>query len=709
MATLEKIRRRSVLLIVVIAVALLAFIVGDALTNSRNIFGDHTTVAKIGNHKIDYTEYQAKREELNNQLEMRKRQDPGFMFDTQILPQVAIEQLISEALLDDAVKAAGIQASGDQLRFYMLDNPVSQNLPALIQQMRTQGMDVQTPQQAYEIIFNPKRYGLTESQAAPFKNAWLAIENETKQLVKRNTYQRILVASIQANDLDTKALHNDIVEVADIRYAYKPYGNLDEKKYPVSDAELKAAYDKEKNRFKIDEETKSISFISVNVPPSAADRKASQALSARLMKELGDSAAGLSKELKKSGIQPARKSLRASDLNSGAIKDFVLAAAPGESKLIRENISGFVAVKMGKRTSAVDSIQINMVQVAGNTLPSKVLSALNSGLSIDSISTRFNKDSVASVKERWFQLYTAEGPTNALEQSQIDSLTNAGGKYITLISEGGGAVLAQLVKKNAPVEIYEFEEYDYQLKPSTETVSAARNKLEKFLAQNPDAASFNKNAAKAGYSVNKYDVNQSTPAIPVMEGAQAFFPDSRQVMRWVMIDGDKGEVSHLYESKDALRPMLYAVAIDDVMEDYLPVSNRNVKTYLTDKVRKDKAGDALVKEYKSKGKTIDQIAAAMQMPVMEGKQKMARSMSALSDPAIVGTVMGSKKGSGVKVLKGKNGVAAVEVRNVSKENQPYDKEAYSRQYFQYMQPDVNKMLRGTKKFKNNAYKFEAGD
>ena len=48
MATLEKIRSKSVFLIVVIGLALLAFIVGDALTNSRNIFGDETTVAKVG-------------------------------------------------------------------------------------------------------------------------------------------------------------------------------------------------------------------------------------------------------------------------------------------------------------------------------------------------------------------------------------------------------------------------------------------------------------------------------------------------------------------------------------------------------------------------------------------------------------------------------------------------------------------------------------
>ena len=52
MATLEKIRSKSVFLIVVIGVALLAFIIGDAITNSQNLLGDHTTVAKIGKEKI---------------------------------------------------------------------------------------------------------------------------------------------------------------------------------------------------------------------------------------------------------------------------------------------------------------------------------------------------------------------------------------------------------------------------------------------------------------------------------------------------------------------------------------------------------------------------------------------------------------------------------------------------------------------------------
>ena len=56
MATLEKIRSKSVLLLVIIAVALLAFILGDFFTSGRTFFGTGTTVASIDGRKIDIME-----------------------------------------------------------------------------------------------------------------------------------------------------------------------------------------------------------------------------------------------------------------------------------------------------------------------------------------------------------------------------------------------------------------------------------------------------------------------------------------------------------------------------------------------------------------------------------------------------------------------------------------------------------------------------
>ena len=210
MATLEKIRSKSVFLIVIIGLALLAFIVGDALTNSRNLFGDHTTVAKVGDAKIDIHEYQAKREELNRRLEDARRQNPQQFanFDTQVLAQMAVEELLTNKLLDNGADRLGLHTSGDQLRYYVLENPVNtEDLQNIMRQLQSAGINVGTPAQAYEVIFKPTANGLTEAQAEPFKRAWLAMEQKTAQMVKRNTYAGLVAGTVQANDLDRKALY----------------------------------------------------------------------------------------------------------------------------------------------------------------------------------------------------------------------------------------------------------------------------------------------------------------------------------------------------------------------------------------------------------------------------------------------------------------------------------------------------------------------
>ena len=40
---------------------------------------------------------------------------------------------------------------------------------------------------------------------------------------------------------------------------------------------------------------------------------------------------------------------------------------------------------------------------------------------------------------------------------------------------------------------------------------------------------------------------------------------------------------------------------------------------------------------------------------------------------------------------------------------PFNDSQYEQQYYQTVNPDMNGMLRGNSKFKNNIYKFEAGE
>lgn len=709
MATLEKIRSKSVFLLVIIAVALLAFILGDALTNGQNLFGNRTVVAEVGGVKIDIQEYQQKREELANRLEEARKQNPQQVagFDMQTLPELALNELINEKLIDAAVKKLGIQVSADQLKFYMLDNPINQNIRTVLAQLNQNGISVQTPQQAYDVIFNPKRSGLTEAQVEPYQRAWIALENETKELVKRRMYQELLQGSVRANELDKQAVYNDYVATSQVEYAYKPFGELDAKAYPVSDAEIKAEYEACKEMFKVDLPTKIVSFIAVDIQPSAADRSAAKKVAAQAIADL-NKAGQLGKETKKEGVIIEHKELRASDIPAGAIKDYLLSAPLDSARMLSENGQGFQAARLLSRTTQSDSIQLTLVQVLGPSLPGKVLAKLNSGLSADSVAHGYSPDSIMVQKEQWIPLYTAQGATNALEKSQLDSLRNSDGKFVSLMQTPDGAVLAKVDKMTSPVEIYSFDEITYQLKPSTKTVSDSRAQLEKFLLSNNDTEKFTANAGKSGYNLQNFDLNQGVPAIPRMAGMNQYYPDSRQVVRWVMIDGKKGQVSHIYESKDALHPALYVAAVQDEFKKYTPVTNKDVKEYLESRIRARKAGEKMLKEYGS-AKTVDEAAKKMGVTKTNANEFRFGQNQGLRDNIVTGAICGTKPGNKVTAIAGENGVAVFRVAGNAKASFPYNAEQADQQYMQFINPDLTLMLRGDKKYKNNIYKFEAGD
>ncbi len=710
MATLEKIRSKSVFLIVVIGVALLAFIVGDALTNSRNILGDHTTVAKVGSTKIDFTEYQRKREELNNQLEEARRNNPAQFanFDTQVLPEMALEQLMQEAIILDAADKAGVRSSGNLLRYYMLENPRNPEVMNLVRQLNASGLSVQTPQQAYEVIFNPKRNGLTETQVEPFQRAWLAAEKATEKMIRQSVYQRLLVGAVRPNDLDKKALYNDYIATSNVDMAFLPFGNLDEKAYPVSDQEIKDRYNKEKELYSVTEPTREISFIAVTVTPSDADQKASRELAAKTTASLAGGRE-LPKEIKKEGVNIARHALRASDIPAGPAKEFILNSAVDSVRLVSDNINGFTVVRIAGRTADVDSIQLNIISAANDKYGNKVMTALNSGLPADSVMSRFSADSVAAQLKQWIPLYTADGATNALPKSTLDSLKNAGGRFIAIQEGPQGMVMAQIVKQNAPVTIYEYDEASYTLTPSQKTKSDARTAFEKFLGANNTAEKFTVNAQKAGYNVQKFTVTSSTPAVPRFQGMDQYYPDSRQVIRWVMIDGEKGQVSHIYNASDATHPAMYAVAVDDAYDDYVPVTNQNVRDRITALVRADKAGDKLVEQYSKKTQSLQSAAQAMGVEVRNIPSLRFGRNAGVQDAAVIGRISGSKADKKVNITKGTDGIYVYQVMGKENQNFPYNEQMYDQQYYQFVNPDLEQMLQGTNRVKNNIYKFEAGN
>ncbi|WP_301752696.1 SurA N-terminal domain-containing protein, partial [uncultured Muribaculum sp.] len=198
MATLEKIRSKSTLLLIVVGAALLAFIIGDFFTSGRTLFGTGTTIAKVGKEKIDIQEFQRRYEEVNQQY-----QQQNTKMDPAALQQYVLNQMIQERLINKEIEDLGIEVTDNELSKAMLGPNAHYAMIQFAQQM-----GFQSPDQLYDVAFNPTKYNVPADQAQQIQALWLRQEQQMAEMLKQQKLQYLLASSIVANDLDAKAFYD---------------------------------------------------------------------------------------------------------------------------------------------------------------------------------------------------------------------------------------------------------------------------------------------------------------------------------------------------------------------------------------------------------------------------------------------------------------------------------------------------------------------
>ena len=104
MATLQKIRNHGVILIVIVGLAMLAFILGDFLNSGSSFFNrSRENVATIAGHDVHYTEYEAAKEQLT---EVYKIETGRSDFDEDLSATIR-NQVWQMMLMDYSLRAEG--------------------------------------------------------------------------------------------------------------------------------------------------------------------------------------------------------------------------------------------------------------------------------------------------------------------------------------------------------------------------------------------------------------------------------------------------------------------------------------------------------------------------------------------------------------------------------------------------------------------------
>lgn len=590
MAVLEKIRSKSVFLLIVIGVALLAFIIGDFLNSGRSFFGAGTTVAKVDGTKISITDFQRRYEQYNQQLQASNQKVDGAVVQNQVL-----QDMVTEQLLEEEAEALGIDVTDAEITEAMTGQGA---VPAVVQMVRQLGLE--SPAQLHDLVFNPGKYGAQDADVAQVRAQWLEMEKNVTNQLKYQKIGVLLSGAIQANDLDKEAIAADMSTASTVDLVNVPYSSLDNKDFPVSDEELQARYEKEKSQFKTEDEIRKIHYIAVNIVPSQDDLAKAQKLFNSVDSTLRVTT-GVESVRNISELTINQRTVRSNDVDA-ATREFIASAAEGAVSAPRFRSDEHSLVKLLSKKMDVDSVNVDMLQVQGaKKVQDSVLNLLNSGKPFAEVA---DNKVAGGQQNMWMNLMQMGADSKSVEAKK--KLLAAGSEYFVIDSNDNAALIYRVNEKKAPKQMYEIAEVSYKVFPSDETIDNLRAGLQKYISANNTAKLFADNAIASGYQALEAEVTAETPQINGIES-------TRKEVQWAF-GAEKGSVSSIYDKEG--NDKMIAVALDDIIPaGYMPLSDSGVRSVIETKVRNDKKGEKLLADYKGKASDLAGYAKLMNVPV----------------------------------------------------------------------------------------------
>lgn len=259
MAILENIRKRTTVLILIIGLALFAFVISGVFTSSNFGAGGKvgSTVAEINGEEISIDAFRQKVEAAS------RRMGPNAS-SMQTVNQVW-DQEVRNTILSEQFENLGINIEEDQIMNYIKTNPGYNQVPQFLNE---DGIFDENKFREFISdmrVNNPQQYQL-----------WLQDEQNIIQSSKEQTYFNLVKAGVGATlkegELDYK-LANDKV---DLQYVRIPFSSIPDSTIAVTKSEIAAYIKEHKEDFK-QETSRDIQFVYFEEKPSLADEEAVKA------------------------------------------------------------------------------------------------------------------------------------------------------------------------------------------------------------------------------------------------------------------------------------------------------------------------------------------------------------------------------------------------------------------------------------------------
>lgn len=596
MATLQKIRSKGPLLVIVIGLALFAFIAGDAWKVLQPHQGKQD-VGEVNGEVLSAQDYQKMVDELSEVIKLTNGLNSLTEDQLNNVKDQVWQSYVNNKLIAEQAEKLGLKVTDAEIQ-----SIIDQGTHPLL--MQTPFRNPQTGMFDKDMLKKflvdyanlnasqmPAQYVEYYQKMGAF---WQFVEKTLAQSTLAEKYQNLVTKSLISNPVAAEDAFNSRTEQSDLLLAGVPYSSINDSTVQVSDSEIKDRYNEKKEQFKQLVETRDIRYIDVKVVPSDADRKAVEKEVTEYSNQLASTTADFGTFVRSTGSSvnysdvPVSKSVFPADvasrLDSTGVNEVY-------GPYYNQTDDSYNAFKLLAKVSSPDSIQFRQIQVYAETeektktLADSIYNALKGGADFAAIAKIYGQTGEAS----WVNSQSWEGSELDADNSKfINTLLNQPVNELANISIGQANLILQVMNKKSMQTKYKVAVVKCPVEFSKETYNAAYNKFSQFVAQNTTIDSMVKNAEESGYTLMpRTDLSSSEHYVGGVRS-------TREALKWIF-DAEPGEVSPLYECGE--NDHLMVVALDKIHEaGYRDINS--VAEMLRAEIRRDKKAEKIMEEMK---------------------------------------------------------------------------------------------------------------
>ena len=620
MTTLQRIRNHGIILLIVVGVAMLAFILGDFLNSGSSFFNrSRENVGVIAGHKVHYTEYEAAKDQLTEVYKIESgSNDINEELGMQIRSQVW-QMMLMDYTLREQAQAIGMDVTAEELSNLC----IGENPHQLITQRRA----------FYDETGKFNRFALinflnslaqepeTQEQAANMqqaKNYWMYWENAVRLTHMQDKYVNLLSQLLTANPLDAKYAFDARQTTVNVEFVQQPFFAVADSLVKVTDADIKKLYNAQKEQYKRTP-NRSLVYVGFPIEPSEADFSEVE----QLMKTL------------ENDFQTKEDVATIVNSNSDILydgRDYSETTIPAEYK----EFAFGKGVKKGQYTEltfANDTYSMARIMECGYSKPDSVKLVLVA-----------NGEGTEDVELGWF--------TAADLQKNIADPAFAGRKGSTFtVSSGMGEQTFKIADKSNPTPKVKLAILSRKVTPSSKTYGILYNEAKQFIVNNNSIDSLRQSAQELGLSV--------TPAFALDANADKVndLKNSRPIVRWAY-EATVGDLSDVFECGN----QFVVAALTEINDGEYRTLNE-VRAELQMQALADKKADYIINQLN--GVTTLEAAAELfdaEIQSAEGISLASYRLGAAGvEPAVIGAALALESNTTSAPVKGNMGVYMVRI------------------------------------------------